>query len=83
MPKPKVQINANEVLEDLHNGMDDACLMIKYNLSYRQLQRLFRKLILAEYISPMELAERLCVTKSQVTQAFVDMQKAMAELERE
>jgi hypothetical protein len=83
MPKPTVQINARNVLEDLRNGIDDEGLMVKYNLSYRQLQRLFRKLILAEYISPMELAERLCVTKSQVMEAFVDMQRAMDELDKE
>lgn len=83
MPKPKVQINAREVLEDLQNCMDDEALMIKYNLSYRQLQRLFRKLIMGEYITAVELAQRLCVTKSQVTEAFVDMQRAMDELDRE
>lgn len=83
MPKPTLQISAREVLEDLRTGMDDAGLMVKYHLSYRQLQRLFRKLILAEFISPLELAQRLCVTESQVTEAFVDMERAMAELDRE
>jgi hypothetical protein len=83
MSKPTLQISVKQVLEDLRTGMDDAGLMAKYNLSYRQLQRLFRKLILAEYISPLELAQRLCVTESQVTEAFVDMQRVIDELDKE
>ena len=55
--------------------MDDQALMIKYGLSFRQLQRLFRKIIIGGFIAPLELAERLCVTKSQVSEAFVEMKK--------
>jgi hypothetical protein len=70
MQKPKLIINGRQVLEDLRSGMDDEGLMVKYNLNFRQLQRLFRKMIQAGYTTPMELARRLCVTKSQVTEVL-------------
>jgi hypothetical protein len=70
MAKPKIRIDAREVLRDLRSGMDDQELMTKFSLSYRQLQRLFRKLILADLISPLELASRLCVTESQITETL-------------
>jgi hypothetical protein len=61
--------------------MDDDALMVKYNLSYRQLQRLYRKMITGGYISAMELAQRLCVTTSQVTETLGAMKKAIQELD--
>jgi DNA-binding MarR family transcriptional regulator len=70
MQKPKLIINPKQVLEDLRSGLDDEGLMVKYNLNYRQLQRLFRKMISGGYTTPMELARRLCVTKSQVTEVL-------------
>jgi hypothetical protein len=81
MKKPKLTISAGEVLEDLKSGMDDEAFMIKYSLTYRQLQRLFRKMIMGGFISPLELAERLCVTRSQVTEAFGQVNKAIDELD--
>jgi hypothetical protein len=79
--KQKISISAQEVLNDLKSGLDDQGFMIKYEISYRQLQRLFRKMIQAGYISPLELAERLCVTQSQVTEAFDVVKSAVKELE--
>lgn len=77
MEKEKVTISAKEVLEDLHAGMDDEGFMAKYKLTYRQLQRLYRKLISNGFISPTELAQRLCVTKSQVREAFLVIEKTL------
>ena len=71
----RIVVSAHDVVQDIKSGMDDEALMIKYRLSFRQLQRLFRKIIVGGFIPPMELAERLCVTKSQVTEAFVEMKK--------
>jgi|GEM_PF-1809738 len=79
--KPKISISAQEVLNDLTSGLDDQGFMIKYELNYRQLQRLFRKMIQAGYVSPLELAERLCVTQSQVTEAFDVVKSAVKELD--
>ena len=69
-------VSAHDVVQDIKSGMDDEALMIKYRLSFRQLQRLFRKIIIGGFIGPMELAQRLCVTKSQVAEAFVELKKA-------
>lgn len=77
MEKEKVMISAKEVLEDLEAGLDDEAFMAKYNLSYRQLQRLYRKLINSGFVSPTELAQRLCVTKSQVREAFLVIEKTL------
>jgi DNA-binding MarR family transcriptional regulator len=81
MPKPVLKISAKQVLEDIRSGMDDEELMKKYSLSNRQVQRLFRKMIAEGFISPMELANRLCVTKSQVTEAIDQMKRAADELD--
>jgi uncharacterized protein (DUF433 family) len=81
MRKPKLKISANEVLTDLRGGMDDDALMAKYNLNFRQLQRLFRKMIQGGFVSPIELAQRLCVTKSQVTDAIEMAERAIEELD--
>jgi DNA-binding MarR family transcriptional regulator len=83
MPKPvlKIQISVKQVLQDIRSGMDDEELMKKYNLSNRQVQRLFRKMIAEGLVSPLEMANRLCVTKSQVTEAIDQMKKAADELD--
>ncbi|MGO9568978.1 MAG: hypothetical protein ACLP5H_15695 [Desulfomonilaceae bacterium] len=75
MRRPRIIVSAHDVVEDIKSGMDDEALMIKYRLSFRQLQRLFRKIIIGGFIDPMELAQRLCVTKSQVGEAFVELKK--------
>lgn len=81
MPKPKLRISASEVLADLRSGMNDEDLMAKYKLNFRQLQRLFRKMIQGDFISPIEMAQRLCVTKSQVTDAIEMAERAAKELD--
>jgi len=81
MKKEKISISAQEVLNDLKSGLDDQGFMIKYKLSYRQLQRLFRKMIQAGVVSPMELAQRLCITDSQVTEVLRQTKDAIGELD--
>ena len=75
MRRRRIVVSAHDVVRDLRSGMDDEALMIKYRLSFRQLQRLFRKIITGGFIAPMELAQRLCVTKSQISEAFIEMKK--------
>ncbi len=75
------KINAQQVLKDIRSGMDDESLMTRYNLSHRQLQSLFRKIIGAGLATPLELSRRLSVTKSQVAEAFVEVGNAMKELD--
>jgi len=81
MKKTKITISAREVLTDLKSGLDDEGFMIKYNLTYRQLQRLFRKMIQSGFVTPLELAQRLCVTHSQVTEALREVKDAVDELD--
>lgn len=75
MRRRRIVVSAHDVVQDIKSGMDDDALMIKYRLSYRQLQRLYRKIIVGGFIGPLELAQRLCVTKSQVGEAFVELKK--------
>ncbi len=79
--KPSIKIGVKEILHDLRTGMDDDSMMAKYKLSSRQLQRVFRKLIDAGYVSAMELSKRLCITKSQVREALAEVENAVNELE--
>jgi hypothetical protein len=79
--KRRIQINAGQFLADLRSGLDDEALMIKYGLLPRQLQSVFRKMIKAGLITALEISNRLKITKSQVTEAFVEMGKAIKELD--
>jgi len=54
----KRKINAHDFIHDIKSGMTDTDLMIKYNLSSRMLQNLFRKLLNAKAISPADIYER-------------------------
>ncbi len=76
----KIKIKAKQFLVDIRSGMDDEALMIRYNLLPRQLQSVFRRIIDAGLITPLELSNRLQITKSQVREAFVEMGKAVREL---
>jgi hypothetical protein len=78
--KPKLRINARQFLQDVKAHIDVPTLMEKYRVTLRQLQCLFRQLIQAGLTSPLEIANRLKVTKSQVTEAFVEMGRAIEEL---
>lgn len=80
-PGPKRKLNAHQVLADIKAGMDDDSLMAKYELNARQLQSVFRQMIRAGLATAMELSSRLSITKSQVQEAFVEMGKAVRELD--
>jgi hypothetical protein len=77
----KRKIKAQEFLEDLRSGLDDAALMRKYGLSEVGLGRVFDKLIDADLISLDELWNRSMVSETQITRAFVEAQTAIDELE--
>jgi len=74
-------IKAKEFIKDVRSGMDDTALMEKYDLSQQGLQKVFQKLVEADFITVLELHERARLTDSQVTKAFVDAQKAIDEIE--
>ena len=79
--KKQIEIKAKQFLVDIRSGMDDEALMIKHNLLPRHLQSAFRKIIEAGLITPLELSNRLQITRSQVREAFVEMGKAVRELD--
>ena len=74
-------ISAKQFLSDLKAGLDNDELMLKHELSPRQLQKAFRQIIAAKLMTPIELANRLSITRSQVTEAFKEVQQAMKEIE--
>lgn len=79
--KRTIRVSAKEFLTDIRSGMDDEALMIRYGLLPRQLQSVFRQIINAGLATPMELSKRLSITKSQVREAFVEIGKAIKELD--
>jgi len=79
--KPSRRISAKGFLNDVMSSVDDQTLMRKYRLTQRELQSLFRQLIEAGLVTPLEVANRLEITKSQVAEAFVEMGKAIDELD--
>lgn len=64
------KIDADGLVADIRGGMDEASLMQKYNLTSRELQKVFRKIISAGLMTAQELADRLKITKSQLTEVF-------------
>lgn len=76
-----IRIDAKKFLTDIRSGMDDEVLMIRYGLRPRQLQNAFRQIINAGLATPLELSKKLSITKSQVREAFVEVGKAVAELD--
>lgn len=75
------RIKAREFMTDIRSGMDDPSLMRKYDLTHEGLQKVFEKLVEADFITVMELHERSRLSETQVTKAFVEAQRAIDELE--
>jgi predicted transcriptional regulator len=74
-------IKAKDFIKDLRSAVDDTALMSKYGLSHEGLQKVFEKLVEADFITVLELHERARLSETQVTRAFVDAQKAIDELD--
>jgi hypothetical protein len=64
----------------MRSGLDDPALMRKYDLTDKQLEMVFQKLIDADFITALELWERSRLSDTQITKAFVEAQKAIDEL---
>ena len=77
----KRQVKAQEFLKDVKAGMGDDELMMKYRFTRRGLQSALRQLIKLGLATPLELSNRLSITTSQVREAFVEMGKAIKELD--
>jgi hypothetical protein len=75
-----VTVNAHEALCCIRSRMADETIMEEFGLTYRQLQRLFRKLIAAGLVAPMGLAARLSITRSQEFEALAEAERTIKEL---
>jgi outer membrane protein assembly factor BamB len=68
---PRVKVNAQDVLDDIAAGMDDARLMEKYRLSARGLESLFRKLSDAGLVTESDLDRRMPLRENTVIVDFI------------
>jgi len=57
--KPKIKINAGDIVRDVRSGMTDSELIEKYHLSSRGLQSAFLKLVAGGFLHPDELENRV------------------------
>ncbi|MBI5569789.1 MAG: PAS domain S-box protein [Desulfomonile tiedjei] len=64
MPKPR--IDAREAVEDIKEGLDDASLMRKHNISAKGLQSLLRKLVASGALKQSEIDVRVSERESSV-----------------
>jgi hypothetical protein len=78
---PKKKIKVKEFVADIRACMDDPTLMFKYGLSEKELQRVFQKLVDADFITNVELWERSQLSETGITKAFLDAQRAIDELD--
>jgi hypothetical protein len=79
--REKRKIDAKQFLSDMDAGMDNEALMIRYGLAARDLQSVFRQIIAEGLATPLQLSNRLSITRSQVTEAFVQLGRAVRELD--
>ena len=73
-------IKAAEFIRDFRSGMGDHALMAKYELTQGQLDRLFDELSRRNLISDSQVEDRLDITDSQITRAFVEAKEGSEEL---
>ncbi len=76
------KIKAKEFVADLRGGMTDESLMEKYVVSSDQFQELLRMAVDSSLISEEELHERLSVSNTAITKAFLELQEAAQRLRR-
>lgn len=66
--KPVRRIDARPFLADIQSGIGENALMVKYNVSQRQLQKLYGKAISVGLVTPGELSQWLAVHSPRVSQ---------------
>ncbi|MFH0825033.1 MAG: hypothetical protein V2B18_19955 [Pseudomonadota bacterium] len=77
----KRRIRAKDLVEDIRLGLDDNSLMSKYDITGDQLERIFGKLVDANFLTALELHERAKLSDTQITAAYVEAQRAIDELD--
>jgi hypothetical protein len=74
------KIHAKSVAADVHAGMGDTALMVKYDLSAKQLEQVLRRMVDAGLIDHMQLYERTRLSDSLITRIFLERWRASREL---
>ena len=77
----KVRISAEEIVADIRAGLDDNSIVRKYKITPEKLQQVFLRLVEAKYLTAKELYERAKLTETQITQAFIEANKIIDEIE--
>lgn len=72
--RPKRQIPVKQFLNDMKAGMTDLQLMEKYRVSSRGLQRVFKKLLDVDAVTPAELRTRVPSFEDTVSLDFENLQ---------
>jgi hypothetical protein len=72
----KRTINGKVIAADVGEGMTDALLMERYNLTSNQLELVLKKLYDANLITDIQLYERTTLSDSIITRAFVEKEEA-------
>jgi uncharacterized protein (DUF433 family) len=80
-PKKRRKVKAKALVIDIRAGLSDNELMEKYQVSSKQLQYLFGKLLDAQRIGELELWERTSLSNTSVTKAFVNVQNSLKNFE--
>ena len=81
MTQSKRKIKAKEIVQDILNGVTDSHLMEKYNLGPKQLELLLQKMVNRGYLTQEQLDARITLEDTAVTQAFIDVQQSIRELD--
>lgn len=72
------RISGLQLVKDVRAGMGDRTLMLKYQLTAKQLEAVLKGLLRADRITPMQLYERTSLSDSQITKAFVEKEMGEA-----
>lgn len=74
-------VKGKKIARDVQAGMGDTALMEKYELTPKQLEKVLRMLLDCDLITHMQLYERISLSDSIVSRAFVEAKEAQRELD--
>ncbi len=78
---PKRKIKTRNLVEDIKAGVNDSQLMQKYELAANQLEYMLARLLDSGKVTEQQLEERISLSDTSITRAFMDVQRSIKELE--
>ena len=81
MSDGKPTISRKKFLNDVQAGINDVQLMEKYKLAANQLEHMLERLLDSGQVTQKDLEDRMSITESSITRAFVDVQRSMDSFE--